>query len=185
MKDKGRESGRILEYFWLGFPRRLRQRAASNKNAVSQGAGEISTDRMSGSQQDRCFVQVKSNSWTREQQSKCSPHSAPNSSAAEELEECSVAGRHEGKVPVSFPPIQNQKLGCNWEGHLECYKVMRECLGQKGVAVPSGTHREHRKESPMESAKRMAAGEQQGLGKSPMFQRHQQKITECSGLEGT
>lgn len=48
-------SGRILENFWLGFPKRLRQRAASNKNAISQGAGGMSTDRMSGSQQDRCF----------------------------------------------------------------------------------------------------------------------------------
>lgn len=109
-------SGRILENFWLGFPKRLRQRAASNKNTISQGAGGMSADRMSGSQQDRCFVQVKPNSWTRKQQSQCSPRSAPNSSAAEELEECSVAGRCESKGPVSFPPIQEQTLCCNQRG---------------------------------------------------------------------
>lgn len=103
------ESGRILENFWLVFPRRLRQRAASNKNAVSPGAWEMSTDRMSGSQQDRCFVQVKPNPWTKKQKIKCSPCSTPNSSGAEELEECSVAGRCEGKVHV-FPRTQKQKL---------------------------------------------------------------------------
>lgn len=66
------ESGRILEYFWLGFPRRLRQRAASNKNTVSQGAGETSTDKMSGSQQDRC----KLNPTPGQQNSKVSVPSA-------------------------------------------------------------------------------------------------------------
>lgn len=103
-----------------------------------------------------------------------------------------MAGRCEGKVPASSPPTQNQKLGCSLEGHLESHKVTRECLGslvagQKGVAVPSGTHREHRTESLMGTAKRMAAEEQQGLGKSAEFQKahcESSRESECSGLEG-
>lgn len=184
MKDKGRE-GKNSRKFLAVVSYKGKAESCQQQTRHLPGSGGLSTDRMSGSPQDRCSISVKSSSWTRKRQSKCvcPPPLASNSSAAEELEECLHLQLWDMKRKSQYlsPPSKSKCCAATRETPrkpLVHEHVFREPYGRTERSDSTVTHTEHTNNSLTESVNRTTDSGCSGKpptsswGRAPYLKRH-------------